>query len=383
MLEMSTQVNKSAIKGQQEISTSGAAVSAPVSAETGRVGTQQDAAGIALHGRRVGDLALCEVPTEGHEVAKSRAAIERRILARQSLQRQGLAAILTPRRASISGRMGATNWLPSGWLLPPRFPRKGRIDAPRVNIGEPIYLCKALAQAPLAPHGVCPHPGALGGTKSGAESTRLGAHADRKAQARPTGIPGTRLYAQGQVPSRKSTMMRAKNLLAATFGLCTAWAVAAPQTFDFSVDISRGPLSGSTYSGYFTANTSLLTSDPASFARVITDFSFNFNGELFDETTITTGIVYEDSGGNIGGIAFGTNCSPFTCTVTNRPAQTQWYFWSTAHFLYALPGGDLARSNEITLALRQSSLPEPGTAPLVIMACGLAIVLARRTAPSL
>lgn len=142
------------------------------------------------------------------------------------------------------------------------------------------------------------------------------------------------------------------------FSFATA-AQATPINYDFTVDVTTGPLSGTTANGSFSYDSSSITPGAYNLAMgLLTAFDFTFNGIAYGAATANTGWLAFDAAGNLNDFAFGNSCGPGSCGITI--SLNDW-FVSTGFFGYGLPAFSGIGEGGVTYALAPVNVPEPGT----------------------
>lgn len=132
-------------------------------------------------------------------------------------------------------------------------------------------------------------------------------------------------------------------------------------TYDFTVDVTSGPLTGNVSSGTFSYDSSSITPGGHNLAAgLLTALDFTFNGTTYNAGTANTGALEFDASGNLTFFAFGNNCAAGTCTVTG--GTDQWFVTpGPSGFIYSTPTSNQGFSGDVTYALSSASVPEPGT----------------------
>ena len=153
-------------------------------------------------------------------------------------------------------------------------------------------------------------------------------------------------------------------------------ALATPVSFDFSVNVTSGPLSGNTYNGNFSYDSSsIIAGGSNDAAGLLTALNFNFNGNSYDANTVNTGSLVFDSAGTLSFFMFGTDCSANLCLMSSG---TDGLLVSPDYFAYTLKGdnGFYSKSgaNAVTYDLAPVHVPEPGS--LGMYCFGILLLLA-------
>jgi hypothetical protein len=167
-------------------------------------------------------------------------------------------------------------------------------------------------------------------------------------------------------------------VLFATATCCALAPIAAratPISYNFTVTATTGPLAGTSSSGTFTYDSSVVPAIlPADVNQtgLLTDLAFVWDGISYDETTANTGSLGFDAAGVLSFAFFGTDCGTGTCTV---PPGTEAWSASTlgsplGFFFYAIAGGPEETFQGRVSVSGPVRVPEPGT--LTLLALGLA-----------
>lgn len=129
--------------------------------------------------------------------------------------------------------------------------------------------------------------------------------------------------------------------------------------YDFTVDVTTGPLSGTTTNGSFSYDSSSITPGAYHVALgLLTALDFTFNGITYTSATANTGWLAFDAAGNLNNFAFGNSCGAGNCGVT---IGTNDWFVSTNLFRYGAPNFGQVGEGSVTHALAPVNVPEPGT----------------------
>ena len=109
-------------------------------------------------------------------------------------------------------------------------------------------------------------------------------------------------------------------------------AAAQPISVGFRATAVTGPAAGTTSTGTFTYDASIVPAGGGLVAAtgLFTDFMFTFNGTPFDETTANTGSLTFDPAGNVLFALFGTNCGVGVCDI--RPGTNDFLVFAGAAF---------------------------------------------------
>ena len=136
-------------------------------------------------------------------------------------------------------------------------------------------------------------------------------------------------------------------------------AQATPLTYNFTVDVTSGPLAGKTQNGSFSFDSSSVTPGSTnSTSGLLTAFNFTFDSIAYNASTANTGALGFDSAGSLNYFFISSSCpqctfAPGTENFTVTPGQDG-FVYSTATF------GGYAGGN-VTFAIAGVSVPEPGT----------------------
>lgn len=158
-------------------------------------------------------------------------------------------------------------------------------------------------------------------------------------------------------------------------------AAASPVSYDFSLNVNSGPLSG-TYNGNFSYDSSSIIAGGYNNASgLLTSFNLTFGGTTYNAVSANTGWLGFDSSGNLDSFLFGNNCTAGTCDVvwgTNQFfAGYAPYASPPATFIYSTEGWDQAATisypGAITFAPATVHVPEPGD--LGIFSFGILLLL--------
>jgi len=98
--------------------------------------------------------------------------------------------------------------------------------------------------------------------------------------------------------------------------------VAAPRaeasvvTYDFTVNVTSGPLSGTSENGSFSCDSSSITPGKINNATdLLTALNFTSNGITYNATTANPGSLGFDSTGALTSLVFGTSCTAGACGI--------------------------------------------------------------------
>jgi hypothetical protein len=153
---------------------------------------------------------------------------------------------------------------------------------------------------------------------------------------------------------------------AAAIGLALALlpdSKASPISYDFSVTATTGPLIGNIAFGTFSYDSSsIVPSGTNSSTGLLTALNFTWDGITYTQATANTGTLSFDSGGNLIGEVFGTNCLAGGCSVTSLHEQ---WFVGDSNFDYAVPSSTVF-SGTVSVS---PAVAEPPT--MVLLSAGL------------
>lgn len=159
----------------------------------------------------------------------------------------------------------------------------------------------------------------------------------------------------------------------------TPAALADTITYDFTVDVTTGALSGTATSGSFSydSNSIVLGGGANNAAGLLTALDFTFNGITYNANTANTGFLSFDAAGNLTGAKFGNDCWAGNCYVA---AGTDYWYAFNGDFLFASLTSNDAYHGNVTYA-HAVAIPEPGTPELFglgALMIGLLVGLRRR-----
>lgn len=161
----------------------------------------------------------------------------------------------------------------------------------------------------------------------------------------------------------------------------TATAQAMPITYEFAGSFFSGPLSGQTYDGYFTFDSSvipvLLPGDNYA-VGLIDDLAVTIDSILYDETTANTGFLGFDGSGALAHFALGTDCDGFGVCVASVSDPGSWFVTEGELFAALANPTPNEGLSQGTMAFRPrpETVPEPGS--LALIGFGLAGIAALR-----
>lgn len=166
----------------------------------------------------------------------------------------------------------------------------------------------------------------------------------------------------------------ARAVLAAFFAALSCTAFADPISYTFQVTATDGPLAGTVANGTFSFDDSVIPPGGGTVNQtaLLTDLDFAWNGIAYTEATANTGYLAFDALGGLNGFCFGTNVVAGVCTVF---AGVEEWFVSSGFFAYSVPDANSVYFG--TVSFRQLTVPEPGTALLIL--AGLVGLVAQRT----
>ena len=113
-------------------------------------------------------------------------------------------------------------------------------------------------------------------------------------------------------------------------------AEATPVTYAFTVTATDGPLAGTTETGTFTYDTSIVPPGGGSVGgtNLLTALHFTWDGITYDQTTANTGNLGFDASGSLFTAEFGTNCLVGGCSITSGFEQ-----WAVSATVLGTVGG--------------------------------------------
>lgn len=145
------------------------------------------------------------------------------------------------------------------------------------------------------------------------------------------------------------------------------------ETFDFSVTATSGSLSGTSATGSFSFDSSII---PAGGGEVdntglLTSLAFTWDGIVYAAATANTGMLTFDATGALVGAIFGNSCHIGGCGTTGGQEQwtVEWLrqsdFFSNDYFFffYATPGYPFVGNGPASIS-STSAVPEPASLAL-------------------
>jgi hypothetical protein len=155
-------------------------------------------------------------------------------------------------------------------------------------------------------------------------------------------------------------------LMGVAIALVAVPAQAAPLSYSFEVTATSGTLNGTTSTGTFAFDDSIIPSGGGTVRgnNLLTDLSFTWNSFVYDEHNANTGSLQFDASGELIYPVFGNNCPPGFCIV-NRGIE-QW-FVAGDYFVYSVTGGEI---EDGTFSFKPvAAVPEPTT--MLLLGLGL------------
>ena len=155
-------------------------------------------------------------------------------------------------------------------------------------------------------------------------------------------------------------------------------AEATPITYNFTVQVTSGPLTGNVQSGSFSYDSSsVVLGGFNSASNLLTALNFTFDGMAYDASTANTGLLGFDSAGDLTSFFFSSSCISLGCTY---PPGTGNFTVTPGPngFLYSTPGFGSYALGDVTYALAGVPVPEPSTLGLFGFGLLLLGIAARR-----
>lgn len=155
-------------------------------------------------------------------------------------------------------------------------------------------------------------------------------------------------------------------------------AEATPINYNFKVDVTSGPLAGTTDNGSFSYDSSsVIPGGNNNPVGLLTALNFTFNGISYNAGTANTGWLGFGPTGDLTNFIFGTNCAAYSCSVTWGTNQW-WASPGSSGFGYSTSTSNQFSNGNVIYAL---AVPEPGALGMFglgTLAIGLFVGLRRR-----
>lgn len=135
-------------------------------------------------------------------------------------------------------------------------------------------------------------------------------------------------------------------------------AEATPITYNFTVQVTGGPLDGNVQNGSFSYDSSSITPGSTNSTNgLLTAFDFTFDGIAYDASTANTGALGFDSAGDLNYFFISSSCpsctfAPGTENFTATPGMNGFIYSTTTFNSYAF--------GDVSFARAGVSVPEPG-----------------------
>ncbi|HZX69327.1 MAG TPA: PEP-CTERM sorting domain-containing protein [Rhodanobacter sp.] len=153
-------------------------------------------------------------------------------------------------------------------------------------------------------------------------------------------------------------------ILALTAAAATSFAPAADATavnYDFTVNVTSGPLAGTVQNGSFAYDNSSVVPDSFNSASgLLTAFDFMFNGTTYSASTANTGLLGFDAAGSLTSLFISSSCISLGCTYS--PGTDNFTVTPGPDgFLYSTSTIDSFAFGDVSFALAGVHVPEPST----------------------
>jgi hypothetical protein len=178
---------------------------------------------------------------------------------------------------------------------------------------------------------------------------------------------------------------KAAAILAVVFATMAWGANAALITYEFTVDITSGPLKADDFAGSFSfKSSSIIRGGTNTHTGLLTALSFDFNGVTYNNATANTGALGFNNTGTLTTALFGTNCFSGGCFI--HPGRTGWFVSDPSAFSYSLSSPRSVGSGTVSAKVVHSgttsnplfAIPEPPNWMLLGTALAIGGVLRRR-----